>query len=91
MELFKNQTTNANGVTSGMLKGGFSTMFAYGTFGGGTITIEMSPDGVEWFDSGLVVTTKTMANLDVAYRMNGIKIRAVLSGSAGADVTVLAL
>lgn len=67
------------------------TVFVWGTFDGATVTIEISPDGVEWFDAPnsdgdpLEFTAKGVENIDVqcAY------IRAVVT-NAGASTEVSA-
>ena len=68
-------------------KGGTRSIFAYGTFGGGTCTLEMSPDdGTTWIQHvDLTFTTNSVVNFLIA---NGISIRGNLSGSAGANLNL---
>jgi len=65
--------------------GGVGQMVVSGTFGGGTVKLQMSPDdGTTWVDVGgdSSVTAAAVVNFD----LNGCDIRLNLSGSTGADL-----
>ncbi len=88
--LLSGQSSNGSGaaVTLNAKEGGNKIgLSAFGTFGSGTITIELALDGTNY----TAVTTFTAA----AYKMieivaeAGSKIRATLSGATGPNVTVL--
>jgi len=81
--IFSGQSSNAS---SGAVRasGGMHAVAAYGTFGGGTVTIEGSMDGGStWFP----IKAITAAGLYVIPLPIG-KYRATLSGSSGASITV---
>lgn len=86
-DLFQNNNipvianTVGDEVGTGTLKGGFTSVFIWGTFGGGTVTIQVSPEVGVWFETGISATTNGLYNLDVASRANNIKIRAQLTGA----------
>lgn len=62
------------------------TLFVWGTFGGATVTLQISPDGVEWFDvSGVSVTAKGALNVEFRARF----VRAVITGGAGVTLQAL--
>ena len=85
--LLSAQTTNGSGASTTLAakpevdRIGIS---AFGTFGGGTITIEFAVDGTNY----VAVTTFTAAGYKVidVVPENGSKIRASLSGATGANV-----
>jgi hypothetical protein len=85
--LLSAQTTNGSGTATTLAakpevdRIGIS---AFGTFGGGTITIEFAVDGTNY----VAVTTFTAAGYKVidVVPENGSKIRASLSGATGANV-----
>ncbi|MBX0289711.1 hypothetical protein K3G63_04640 [Hymenobacter sp. HSC-4F20] len=68
------------------------TLFVAGTFGGGTLKFQASPDDVTWFDipdqAGNVVniTAQSMRNLE--FGTGGIRLRAVLSGATSPNLKV---
>ena len=67
-------------------QGGLRTVVAWGTFGGGTLTLQMSPDGgTTWLSLGADVefTADGVANVQLGA---GIPLRANLAGSTGANV-----
>lgn len=89
LDLFQNNnvaqtTTDGSELGIGTLKGSFQTIFIWGDFTGGTVSIEVSPDaGVTWFATGITgIAAKTMSNLDVSHRNNALRIRAQISGTA---------
>jgi hypothetical protein len=62
------------------------TLFVWGTFGGATVTLEISFDGVEWFAvSGVSVTAKSALNVEFRARF----VRAVITGGAGVTLNAL--
>jgi hypothetical protein len=87
ISLLAAQTTNASGTATTLAakpdvdRIGIS---AFGTFGGGTITIEFAVDGTNYTP----VTTFTAVGYKVidVVPENGSKIRATLSGATGANV-----
>lgn len=59
------------------------TLFVWGTFGGATVTFEISFDQVEWFAvTGVTVTAKTVINVEFKARF----CRAVVTGGAGPSI-----
>ena len=79
--LLANQTSDGRGSEAHVLQDYHSTLFVWGTFGGATVTIEVSPDGIEWFTlPSLTITAKYVGNVDLAAR-GGIYIRAFASGT----------
>lgn len=62
----------------------FRTLYVWGTFGGASVTVEVSPgNGAPWFDSGLVITEATVVNLELrAYRA-----RAIVTGGSGPSIS----
>ena len=65
--------------------GGFSyhSVYIFGTFGGGQVTLQASPDGTNWVN--IPDSPSSAANIvNLHIRMQ--KIRAVLSGSTGASI-----
>jgi hypothetical protein len=85
--LLSGQTTNASGTATTLSAKPEVNRFgvsAFGTFGGGTITVEFAVDGTNY----VPVTTFTAAGyktIDV-FSEAGSKLRATLSGSTGANV-----
>lgn len=57
------------------------TLFVWGTFDGSTTTLEISPDGIQWFSvTGVSITSKTAINVE----FRASHVRAVTAGGAGA-------
>ena len=90
--LFSNAQTN---ITSGsFIKQDIDLMsvFAWGVFDGASISLQFSPDGVEWFDdptAELVFTEKTIRTQRVTV---GAHVRAVITGAgASTNVTLMVL
>lgn len=54
----------------------FFTLYVWGTFGGATVTLEISPGDGAWFDSGLTVTEAQAVNVEFKAR----SVRAVVTG-----------
>jgi len=63
-----------------------STIFCWGTFGSGTVTVEMSPDGSEWFShSDLTFTAKGITNIVLP---KDCYVRGTLSGATAPNVNL---
>lgn len=84
-----NKTTpafTANSGNTGILpwQGGEGSVWVYGTWGGGTIKIQWSPDNINWFDAtsdtGGSVPTFT-ANFALTLSFAPGYLRGVLSGA----------
>lgn len=87
----------ATGVgASKYFDGGWCSVFCYGTFDSGTVTLQVSPDaGTTWF------TVKDSIGDDVTFAANGyfgmvalggtVLVRASLAGSSGATALALEL
>lgn len=92
LDLFENNnipiTTNSVGdeLGIGTLKGTFVSIFIWGNFGTGTVTIQVSPEPGVWFETGVSTGANAVFNLDIAYRSNNLKIRAQLANSTDAAV-----
>lgn len=65
--------------------GGTLEVFASGSFGGGSLTVEQTPDGVNWFAVGAAITDKSRTVVEVH---SGLALRLTLSG-ATSPVNVL--
>ena len=62
------------------------TLFVWGTFGGATVTLEISHNGTDWFTvSGVSITAKTALNVEFRARY----VRAVITGGAGVTLNAL--
>jgi len=88
--LLSNQTTNGSGtaiVLSAKVDGNSFSLAVFGTFGGGTVTIEVSLDGTNY----VVLDSFTAAGFGTytIFVDNGSKIRATLAGATSPDITVL--
>ena len=72
----------------GPLNDGIYSIFCWATsFGGGTVTIQVSPDGVTWFTARSVnenQVTFTQGDVKTAY-LKGVFVRARLTGASGAS------
>ena len=91
IKLLENATANtaAGFIGFGTQKGGFSSIFAWGTWGGAQIDIQASPDnGVTWISTGILFTVDGMSNLDLAYRRSDLRFRAHLTGAGTTDINV---
>ena len=85
---------SASGTTVGqsvryMNDFGAVTAFAFGTWGGGTLTAEISADNVNWADSGATGITangalKVGGSVAVAFKF----IRAKLSGATSPSLSI---
>jgi len=88
--LLSGQTSNGSGsavTLSAKIDGNQIGIAVFGTFGGGTVTIEVALDGTNYvvMDS---FTAAAFRNYKIAVD-NGSKIRATLAGSSGANVNAL--
>lgn len=60
--------------------GGFNTLYASGTFGGGTLTIQASPNGTDWFS----IPSGTLSAAGVLnFTVRAGKVRLVVVGGSG--------
>ena len=68
------------------------TLFVAGTFGGGTLKFQASPDGTNWLDipdqSGNAVSFTAAGMKNLEFGTGGIKLRAVLSGATSPNINV---
>lgn len=61
------------------------SFYAWGTFGGGTVTIEISPDNTNWFaPTGMTFTAAGAKNAE----FKAAWVRASLAGATGGSVNV---
>lgn len=63
------------------------TLFVWGTMGGATVTLEISPDNVVWFPVSGVSVTADLTALNVEFRAR--YVRAVITGGAGPSINAL--
>lgn len=82
-QIFDGQSSDAN-ASSESWPGGVGQMVGAGTFGGGTLKLQMSPDdGTTWVDiNDASITAAGVKN----FELNSCDIRLVLTGSTGADL-----
>lgn len=88
--LLSAQASNGSGtavVLSGKVDGNSFSLAVFGTFGGGTVTIEVALDGTNY----VVLDSFTAAGFGTytIFVDNGSKIRATLAGATSPDITVL--
>jgi len=83
---------NGNGDSYELLTGGrmpkenIRTVYCWGTFGGATVTVEVSPDGSNWFSvTGLSFTSADAINMEVRARY----VRGVVTGGTSPSVNML--
>lgn len=81
---------NGNGVAQEIRSWGnrninhLYTLFVWGNFDGGNVTLEISPDNVQWFAvTGVSITVQTAINVEFRARY----VRAVVAGG-GAGVSL---
>jgi hypothetical protein len=89
--LFSAQAASGNGA-SARWHGGRGVFAAYGTFGGGTVKLQWSPDdGTTWLDvdNGTSYVTFT-ANGSGGFELPNCLIRASLSGATSPSVSAMA-
>ena len=76
-------TANGNTLLSNVPLSTDYMFFATGTFGGGTLALEASPDnGVNWF----TVEKLTLPGRLIRYLVSGEKVRLNLCNSTGASI-----
>ena len=88
MQLFSGQTSD--GQSSSIKLGSFGqrrydifTFYAWGTFGGGTVKLQISLDESKWFDiPNASLTAEGVLNI----QFRAPYVRADLSGSSGANL-----
>jgi len=70
---------------SHMIKNHLFTFFVWGTFGGSTVTVEISPDGTNWFPvTGLSWTVLDVKNAE----FRALQVRGVVTGGAGQSINM---
>ncbi len=86
--LFSAQTADGSEV-SDSLGAGLKTVFCWGTFDSATVKVQLSPDGLEWFDfSDLTFTAKAAMNFKTQI---GVQYRANLSSAGGSTSVNLSI
>ena len=83
-KIFDGQTADANSSAEAW-PGGVGQMVGAGTWGGGTLKLQMSPDaGTTWVDIGgsASITADGVCN----FELNSCDVRLVLTGSTGANL-----
>ena len=99
MKLLDGVTADVDGATFDVPSGGSKfrhplfSFFVYSTaFGGGTVLIQLSPDGTNWFTARALGSDAQMAFTEADYMVGAIRapyVRATLSGAtAPAALTV---
>ena len=94
--MVNNYNLTADGITDEFragprtYPGSIITLYASGTFGGGTLTLECSPDGTNWFtamdNSGSNITMVAAGMRQVIVNAEVMRFR--LSGATSPTVTV---
>lgn len=84
MQLLQSATSNI--TTSAQENYSYlQTIYCYGTFGGASVLLQGSPNGIEWFDL-VTFTTKQVVGIGLNVR----HLRAVITGATGTtNVTLL--
>lgn len=72
------QIINARGAAGGA---SFNTIYFFDNFGSGTVTLQVSPDSVEWFDLS-TLTAKGFINFQARFEA----IRFTLTGATSPDL-----
>lgn len=90
MAVLQSQTLTTNTSTTAVTVSAKKEVFVqvFGTFGGGTLTVEMSHDGTNFTTVGTSGAFTAAGHCRVTLPVNAA-IRGTLSGSAGASVTVI--
>lgn len=84
MKIFDSETTNATSAAASTSNASL-TVYCWGTFGGATVKLQVTPDGSEWFDvDDLTFTSKGVVNL--IYGPG--QVRGVISGGSGASINL---
>lgn len=93
MRLLTDAAEDTNGaninirIPKGLLPTHFYTLFVWGTFGGTTVTLQISPDdGTTWFNivDADSITVKSVINLEFVCS----HVRAITTGGTGATIQV---
>lgn len=83
--LFDAETTNATSEAFEVGQG-HRTAWCWGTFGGATVKLQVSPDRQKWFDeTDLTFTAEGKSNL---YVSPGTWVRGVITGGSGASINL---
>jgi len=82
---------NGNGSSFELNTGGsrnkenLRTVFCWGTFGGATVTVEISIDGTNWFEvSNISFTLKGAVNMEA----RAVYVRGVVTGGSGESINL---
>lgn len=82
-------TDNGNADLGITRKAGLFTIYASGTFGGGTLKVQASPDGSAWFDvpnGGGTLQLTSAGIMTVAIAADALRV--VLSGATSPSLSV---
>jgi hypothetical protein len=83
-QLFANQTENATSdPVVAVIPSGF-TLYVDGTLGGGSIQVQLTPDGTTFVDAGTAINAA--GTTDFPHAALGAQV--VLAGATGANVSV---
>lgn len=83
-QLFTGQSTNAASSTTVLSSGGFMSLLASGTFGGGTLTVQASPNGgTTWIDTTATLTAAGIVNFVAGA---GVLVRLNLTGATAPNL-----
>jgi hypothetical protein len=75
-------------ASTGQYKNRRRTLYVYGTFGGTTVTLQISPDGTNWFTvAGISITVQGV----VGFEENWNYCRGVVTGGAGMAIDAVIL
>jgi hypothetical protein len=84
------QTTNVAGATTRVRNPDVTdaTVVVWGTMGGATVTVQLSPDvGTTWVDFPVPITTTTAKSFQISLPA-GIDVRSNITGGAAASISV---
>ena len=79
---------NGSQLVEGLNPNKLNTLYVWGTFGGGNITMDCSPDGLEFFDikddegNEIAITAKTV----LAFKVKTKGLRITLAGAAAPNL-----
>lgn len=93
--LLRNQTADIADSDGYLNDGANSLISIWGNFGGGTVTLQGSPDnGTTWIDleisTGVAASFTVNSNISLSIWNKGFAIRAILTGSTSPNINVKA-